>query len=737
MRAVLFVVMALGACFSKPPFSVSGGENEPTRLATGGNHTCRIDDASQLYCWGLHTSGQLGEPRPAREDAGVSTPTLAFDDEHRAGWTAVAAGKAHTCGIRAGEVACWGDNRYQQTHPGSDEERVTYHRVSVPGTPQKIFAGEKLSCAINTDGHAYCWGVLDFAESSAEPIRLTMDRRFHAIAIGADHACAIEAVDNTEGPVWCWGQNSFQQLGHEDASATFAAPTKIASEARFRSIAAAMNTTCGTTQDARLLCWGSREGGLLGSGGSAELFNVIDIDQQRWTRVTMGTEHVCALSDENKLFCYGDNTHGALGSGHYTTDSASTPKPIAIGEHTYLEIAAGDDHTCALTRPSPEGPTETWCWGSNSFGELGKGKSARTYVPREIALPGDVEEIIAADDHTCARTTRWNGDTETYCWGLNTRGQVLPGGPSPSVGTPVMVSANAHVQLAAGRQHTCGRLTDGTIECWGNDDLGQLGTAADLHRVWTYLAAGGDTTCGIVDEQLHCWGQLVTRHTAQPTPIASPQMVKWQKVTVGTNAVLAAVESEEGWQLYGFGNRCALGDGDNSGAVPENDVIPLDLDIDADAEPLMMAAQAGGGHSCVLGSRFGSVMTCFGANNHGQLGSSEASCAAIVEPPDGEAFANPANNVLMVTADQSCALLPSRELLCWGKNDAGELGPISEDPVQPPSVVHGGMRWDSLAGGRVHMCGISGNVVHCWGENQFGALGDGSHFEPSPIRVLE
>src|SRR5690606_27527515 len=136
----------------------------------------------------------------------------------------------------------------------------------------------------------------------------------------------------------------------------------------------------------------------------------------------MGRAHVCAISD-GLVFCYGDNADGALGRGRYAADRRLPAMPIAIGE-PIRELVAGNGHTCARAADSDK----TWCWGTNSFGELGKGPFARKTEPELVLnLPaGTVAELVAADDHTCARMIDGNSASVTYCWGLNENGQVNP-----------------------------------------------------------------------------------------------------------------------------------------------------------------------------------------------------------------------------------------------------------------------------------------------------------------------
>src|SRR5205085_11118213 len=64
-----------------------------------------------------------------------------------------------------------------------------------------------------------------------------------------------------------------------------------------------------------------------------------------------------------------------------------------------------------------------------------------------------------------------------WCWGDNGFEQLGVGGTAPR-STPVQVpflSGAVVSAVAAGGEHTCALLANGTVECWGDGSLGQLG----------------------------------------------------------------------------------------------------------------------------------------------------------------------------------------------------------------------------------------------------------------------
>ena len=84
-------------------------ENENvTQVSAGGYHTCAIKDG-QAYCWGLNTSGQLGDLTVANPNipSKVSNRNGVFENSNVA---QISAGEQHTCAIKGGAGYCWGSD---------------------------------------------------------------------------------------------------------------------------------------------------------------------------------------------------------------------------------------------------------------------------------------------------------------------------------------------------------------------------------------------------------------------------------------------------------------------------------------------------------------------------------------------------------------------------------------------------------------------------------------------------
>jgi alpha-tubulin suppressor-like RCC1 family protein len=144
---------------------------------------------------------------------------------------------------------------------------------------------------------------------------------------------------------------------------------------------------------------------------------------------------------------------------------------------------------------------------------------------------------------------------------------------------------------------------------------------------------------------------------------------------------------------------------------------------------------SGGGHSCALGTDGG--LFCWGDNGAGQLGAgldgghspSPVAVAALAAAP------------LSVSAGgaQSCAVLSSGALFCWGNDAQGELGTGSAGSNATTPVLVNGLGSGvllGLAGNNETACALEGSALLCWGDNSEGEVGDGTFVQRNaPVGV--
>jgi alpha-tubulin suppressor-like RCC1 family protein len=352
-------------------------------------------------------------------------------------------------------------------------------------TAVKLALGEAASYAILADGTMRAWGsnysgqlgVSSPTTTSPTPVTVPGMTNVVAAAAGAEHACA----SRTDGSVYCWGRNASGVLGNGTLTDTnFNAPARVMNLGVATTVGSGYYHNCAALNNGQVWCWGLNGTGALGTGmvsmnpqGVATPVQMINVTGA--TAVAGGTFNSYALG--SLIWSVGDNSSGQLGNGprpaYPPFGSTATPVNVALFM-TAVSITSGPFgyHVCALVNTG-----SAWCWGDNSAGQLGASSTVPlSGEPLQISgLPTTPTMLAAGDLHTCARLQ--NGSV--YCWGSNLQGQLGNSNMSEFNNVPMMVSGLTNVSaIAAGGRHTCALKNDGSVVCWGQNVSGELGNGS-------------------------------------------------------------------------------------------------------------------------------------------------------------------------------------------------------------------------------------------------------------------
>jgi alpha-tubulin suppressor-like RCC1 family protein len=127
------------------------------------------------------------------------------------------------------------------------------------------------------------------------------------------------------------------------------------------------------------MCWGSNGYGELGDGTTTDRHTPVEVTglSSGVTAVSIGGLHTCALNAAGGVMCWGSNGYGELGDG--TTTDRHTPVDVSGLSSGVTTIAAGEEHTCALTATGG-----VKCWGYNYRGQLGDGTAVYSPIPVDV-----------------------------------------------------------------------------------------------------------------------------------------------------------------------------------------------------------------------------------------------------------------------------------------------------------------------------------------------------------------
>lgn len=366
------------------------------------------------------------------------------------GWSDVALGSTHSCGIYNAAIYCWGSS-------GSGVLANNDATGSAFTTPQAAITSGALSgkvptslasssygvCAV-ASGEAYCWGIgttfrLGNGTSANSPVAVLATGALTGrtvVSVGASYSnsCAI-----ADGRPYCWGNGTSGRNGD--------------------------NATANRTTPVAVTYSGVLNGLTLTSIATASPSSTSD-------------GHSCTLATNGQVYCWGVGASGRLGNNATTNSSVPVAVNVSgvLSGKTVTKITAGGNFSCAMTS---EG--RAYCWGANNYGQLGNSSTTTSSVPVAVTTSGvlsgkTITDISSGEEHTCVVA-----DGLPYCWGTGYNGR-LGHGSSPAMSTsPVAVTANGALagktvtKVAAGNLHSCAITSDKQLYCWGGNIAGQLG----------------------------------------------------------------------------------------------------------------------------------------------------------------------------------------------------------------------------------------------------------------------
>lgn len=391
-----------------------------------------------------------------------------------------ASGSHRTCALVTYTVYCWGYNAYGQLGDGryigspNDIElsssidslvpvKVTRASGVMAGKQiVKIFSAQHHSCALSSDGLMYCWGYnangqLGTGGTTDSSVPVQVGGALAGLTItdigGTNNAsCAIAG-----GKIYCWGVNANGVTGRSTTSGSTLTPTLVTASNTATTLATNYTAT-------KLSTSGSR------------------------------SKTMCAIVS-GKAYCWGDNNNGSIGNGT-TSTSVTVPTKVteaagllsgktvtAISQDGYVSSGSGGyPHVCAIANGA------AYCWGDNSSGQLGDGTTTDKSSPVAVVTSGvlsgkTIQDVQAGLNHTCVRA-----DSAAYCWGSNGSGQ-LGDATNTQRTSPVAVAQQAGnltssnvLSIGGGSNRGCAVVTDGRTFCWGLNSQGQIGDGTTTSR---------------------------------------------------------------------------------------------------------------------------------------------------------------------------------------------------------------------------------------------------------------
>lgn len=719
-------IFCWGKTFGNAPTQIKF-PSTPTSIVSGGNnnyvYNCAIVEGGKVACWGDNNTGfQFGSNRALSN--GVQTPTLV---EGVSDVNQLAIGVNYACALHQDKtVSCWGAAHLTPTFNATE---ALPKRVPDLSDIVSIAAGRNHTCAVKSSGEVFCWGPNDkgqlgnpdptprYTPTKVEGINATF------IVAGEEHTCALTKA----GGVSCWGNNNEGQLGNGagKSGVSSSTPVEVANLRAVEQLWSGSRHVCARSEE-KLFCWGTNSRGMLGFT-TPEPFVATPKElvlSFSTAKLSLGTSHTCALSKEGEVFCWGLNQAGQLGDG-LGTDKPTSARPYPVQLKDIASISLGGTSSCFLQTNGA-----VFCSGSDSVGQLGRGVESipgnpGSTTPIEVKGLSSVMQISSGDSHSCAITK----EREVVCWGSNLGGSLGLGDSTiQSRTTPTKVvssegtgTLSGIMQLSSSDVANCVVNQEGAVYCWGSrqgtpEEIQQAATPRKVEGlpVITSVGTGFDHQCALSKEgEVFCWGSNRVYQLGDGTNEEHTTPVK---VGALSGVVSIAVSWQSNCALTNKGKIYCWGKEDlgTLGGTPKGVGALVEVSGVDNAKQLA----AGASHVCALTE---SNVLCWGFNDRGQLGGRDYAFGMIgiglgdsrcggppwgigypgrsCPPPNYKnpmpmavAFLQESLNGRKMTSiaaggTGSCVLLDSKEALCWGNNEEGQLGTGRASFRQQPARV--------------------------------------------------
>jgi alpha-tubulin suppressor-like RCC1 family protein len=127
-----------------------------------------------------------------------------------------------------------------------------------------------------------------------------------------------------------------------------------------------------------------------------------------------------------------------------------------------------------------------------------------------------------------------------------------------------------------------------------------------------------------------------------------------------------------------------------------------------------------------------SEVFCAGSNDYGELGDGTMT-TALLPVRAGVSSAT----IVAAGTWHTCAVVAGGAVVCWGRNDAGQLGRSITSPYELAAADVGLRGVVKLVAGRAQTCALLDDAtIACWGGNVRGSVGDGTFLDrPAPVAI--
>lgn len=743
--------------------SISAGVklSDVVSVSVGLDAACAITSTGALFCWGANSTGAVGDGTTVAKLWATPVIATAGGVSFASGVMQVSVGQNSTCALKyGGAVYCWGKNTFNMlgnsaltlnTIYSTPQETTRAAGLGITNTGvTRVTVGANHVCIIQ-GGFLYCAGYGGYGQlmNGSNGNNLSFDKfittnnywangNFTEVAISGNTSCFIQS-----GAVRCTGAGGVYEAG--TALTTSATGLLVFNEdlwsgvvsiSGFKETSSGFGGFCASKLDSNY-CWGGNNVGQAWGLTPAPLTQPTKVSGYV-KQFSAGLKNSCGIVSDT-IQCVGSNTNGALGNG--TTVDSRTPVSTGIttaGTNYTAPAAVPQSFTGTLAVPN------TLTAVQNPFS--GYPRPAMTYQWYRCMKSGAQVNILPNDCFAISGAT-----TETYTLTATDVGKRIRFGATGVINGTTLRAFSA-ASVAVGTVPTAPNVAFKLI---GTTLATQVGTTFQQSRavfegspaptttyrwlrcktsaasVSTTIPTGcieipGATsvsyTTTVADINYFIRGVQIGTNEISSTMLASAttgQIFEADRIAVadGTTCV---IKSGNVW-CVGAGTRGQLG----NGTVLDSS-IPVQVKTNASTFLTHIRHLTGAGtHFCAMGWNAQATF-CWGSNTYGELGLTAGTDYSYATQVTGIILTNSSGS-LSLGPTSACATTTAG-LICWGNRVNGLLGNGQSTGSQSTSSTLTGFTTDMnrVSVGASSACAIKLGALYCWGQNNYGQVGDGT-----------
>lgn len=356
----------------------------------------------------------------------------------------------------------------------------TYIYDFITEVPMMIAAGYSHVCALSKKGRIKCWGSNAYGQSGQgddvfnqlTPKEIPFDLPALEVYAGFFSACAL--FSNLK--LKCWGYNGTGALGNFPGIVRNPVQNQyIALQFGILKAATSLQNTCVISTNQKVYCWGLKGSSGLDWSISSEL---ILKDPYILTDLNLGASAIdlslgingavsCAILSSGKLKCWGYKENGQIGLplssltafSNYVYPASSVSDYYASSAYIIKSISVGNTQICSLFVNG-----YFRCWGWNSSGEIYGASIGDIIYDATSALLYDLGSNPMQLFSGFMETYAIDGSGNLMYWGKNSNGNIK-----------AIPLSDTAIAMTGGAGFGCAILQIEQIQCWGRNDMGQLG----------------------------------------------------------------------------------------------------------------------------------------------------------------------------------------------------------------------------------------------------------------------